>query len=45
MNIPNSQRALPFLVPGTPVLVREDGSYLYTLPSVADDIAMGVTGN
>ncbi|PHP66587.1 glutamate--tRNA ligase [Zhengella mangrovi] len=26
-----------------PVLVREDGSYLYTLPSVADDIAMGVT--
>lgn len=26
-----------------PVLVREDGSYLYTLPSVADDIALGVT--
>ncbi|OQM75779.1 glutamate--tRNA ligase [Manganibacter manganicus] len=26
-----------------PVLVREDGSYLYTLPSVADDIEMGVT--
>lgn len=26
-----------------PVLVREDGSFLYTLPSVADDIAMGVT--
>ena len=26
-----------------PVLIREDGSYLYTLPSVADDIAMGVT--
>lgn len=26
MNIPNSQRALPVLVPGTPVLVREDGS-------------------
>lgn len=26
-----------------PVLVREDGTYLYTLPSVADDIEMGVT--
>ncbi len=26
-----------------PVLVREDGTYLYTLPSVADDIDMGVT--
>jgi glutamyl-tRNA synthetase len=26
-----------------PVLVREDGSYLYTLPSVVDDIAMNVT--
>ncbi|MBO6716376.1 MAG: glutamate--tRNA ligase [Rhizobiaceae bacterium] len=26
-----------------PVLVREDGSYLYTLPSVVDDIDMGVT--
>jgi glutamyl-tRNA synthetase len=26
-----------------PVLVREDGSYLYTLPSVADDIDLGVT--
>ncbi len=26
-----------------PVLVREDGSYLYTLPSVADDIALGVS--
>lgn len=26
-----------------PVLVREDGTYLYTLPSVADDAAMGVT--
>ena len=26
-----------------PVLVREDGSYLYTLPSVADDIDAGVT--
>ncbi len=26
-----------------PVLVREDGSYLYTLPSVADDIDSGVT--
>jgi glutamyl-tRNA synthetase len=26
-----------------PVLVREDGTYLYTLPSVADDIAMGIT--
>ncbi len=25
-----------------PVLVREDGSYLYTLPSVVDDIDMGV---
>jgi glutamyl-tRNA synthetase len=26
-----------------PVLVREDGSYLYTLPSVVDDIALDVT--
>ncbi|KQT57580.1 MULTISPECIES: glutamate--tRNA ligase [unclassified Aureimonas] len=26
-----------------PVLVREDGSYLYTLPSVVDDGAVGVT--
>lgn len=26
-----------------PVLVRADGSYLYTLPSVVDDIALGVT--
>ena len=26
-----------------PVLVREDGSWLYTLPSVVDDIDMGVT--
>src|SRR5271165_4289469 len=26
-----------------PVLRREDGTYLYTLPSVADDIAFGVT--
>lgn len=26
-----------------PVLVREDDSYLYTLPSVADDIDLGVT--
>ena len=26
-----------------PVLVREDGSYLYTLPSIVDDIDMGVT--
>ena len=26
-----------------PVLVREDGSYLYTLTSVVDDIEMGVT--
>jgi glutamyl-tRNA synthetase len=26
-----------------PVLIRADGSYLYTLPSVADDIDMGVT--
>lgn len=26
-----------------PVLVREDGSYLYTLPSVVDDINLGVT--
>jgi glutamyl-tRNA synthetase len=26
-----------------PVLVREDGSYLYTLPSVVDDIDAGVT--
>ena len=32
--------------PGTlsdPVLVRGDGSYLYTLPSVVDDIDMGLT--
>ena len=26
-----------------PVLIREDGSYLYTLPSVVDDIDMGLT--
>lgn len=26
-----------------PVLIREDGSYLYTLPSVIDDIDMGIT--
>jgi glutamyl-tRNA synthetase len=26
-----------------PVLIREDGTYLYTLPSVADDAALGVT--
>ena len=26
-----------------PVLIREDGTYLYTLPSVIDDIDMGVT--
>ncbi len=26
-----------------PVLVREDGGYLYTLPSVVDDIDLGVT--
>lgn len=26
-----------------PVLIREDGTWLYTLPSVADDIAMGIT--
>ncbi|MGF1461987.1 MAG: glutamate--tRNA ligase [Maricaulaceae bacterium] len=26
-----------------PILVREDGSYLYTLPSVVDDIDLGVT--
>lgn len=26
-----------------PVLIRGDGSYLYTLPSVVDDIAMAVT--
>ena len=26
-----------------PVLVREDGTYLYTLPSVVDDIEMGMT--
>jgi len=26
-----------------PVLVREDGSYLYTLPSVVDDIEIGIT--
>ncbi len=26
-----------------PVLVREDGSFLYTLPSVVDDIDMGIT--
>jgi glutamyl-tRNA synthetase len=26
-----------------PVLVREDGTYLYTLPSVVDDIELGVT--
>ena len=26
-----------------PILAREDGTYLYTLPSVVDDIDMGVT--
>ncbi|HEY5346786.1 MAG TPA: glutamate--tRNA ligase [Rhizomicrobium sp.] len=26
-----------------PVLLREDGPFLYTLPSVADDIAMGIS--
>ncbi|WP_187971820.1 glutamate--tRNA ligase [Aquibium microcysteis] len=26
-----------------PILVREDGTYLYTLPSVVDDIELGVT--
>src|SRR5690606_15259155 len=26
-----------------PVLVRADGTYLYTLPSVVDDIALGIT--
>ncbi|MEX0628785.1 MAG: glutamate--tRNA ligase [Cucumibacter sp.] len=26
-----------------PVLVREDGSYLYTLPSIVDDIEMGIS--
>ena len=26
-----------------PVLVRADGSYLYTLPSVVDDIELAVT--
>jgi glutamyl-tRNA synthetase len=26
-----------------PVLVREDGAFLYTLPSVADDVDMGVS--
>ncbi|WP_421849200.1 glutamate--tRNA ligase [Oricola sp.] len=26
-----------------PVLIREDGTYLYTLPSVVDDIDMGVS--
>jgi glutamyl-tRNA synthetase len=26
-----------------PVLIRADGSYLYTLPSVVDDIALGIT--
>ncbi len=26
-----------------PILIREDGTYLYTLPSVADDIDLGIT--
>jgi glutamyl-tRNA synthetase len=26
-----------------PVLIREDGAYLYTLPSVVDDVEMGIT--
>ncbi|HYE45396.1 MAG TPA: glutamate--tRNA ligase family protein, partial [Caulobacter sp.] len=26
-----------------PVLIREDGAFLYTLPSVVDDIDMGIT--
>jgi glutamyl-tRNA synthetase len=26
-----------------PILIREDGTYLYTLPSVTDDVDMGIT--
>ena len=26
-----------------PVVIREDGSFLYLLPSVVDDLAMGIT--
>lgn len=26
-----------------PILIREDGTYLYTLPSIVDDIDMGIT--
>ncbi len=26
-----------------PILIREDGTYLYTLPSVTDDIDMSIT--
>lgn len=26
-----------------PILIREDGSYLYTLPSIVDDIDMGIS--
>ena len=36
------QQSIDLASMSDPVLIRADGSYLYTLPSVVDDIAMGV---
>ena len=41
--IPAAHRALNAIASPTRVLIRADGTYLYTLPSVIDDIDMGVT--
>jgi len=37
------EQVVDLAVVSDPVLVREDGTYLYTLPSVTDDIDMGIT--
>ena len=37
------QQSIDLASMSDPVLIRADGSYLYTLPSVVDDIAMGVS--
>jgi glutamyl-tRNA synthetase len=37
------QQSIDLASMSDPVLIRAAGSYLYTLPSVVDDIAMGVT--
>ncbi|MEM6847505.1 MAG: glutamate--tRNA ligase [Pseudomonadota bacterium] len=34
---------VPLSTVSDPILIREDGSYLYTLPSVVDDIAFAIT--